>query len=101
MPHLNRINKAVPAGLPGAPADKAAPAGLPGAPAGVEPLALPVKQAIAVTGLSHSAIYREAGRGNIELLKLGRTTLVCMVSARAFLASLPRASIRPPRKRGA
>ena len=51
-----------------------------------------------MTGLSRSAIYREAGRGNLVLLKLGRSTLLCMVSARAFLASLPRASIRPPRK---
>ncbi len=101
MPNLNRINKAVPAGLPGAPADKAAPAALPGAAVGVEPLALPIPQATALTGLSRSAFYREAGRGNIKLLKLGRTTLVCMASARAFLASLPCASIRPPRKRGA
>jgi hypothetical protein len=88
MPNLNRINKA-------------APAGLPCAPAGAEPLALPIPQAMAVTGLSRSAVYREAGRGNIKLLKLGRTTLVCMASARAFLASLPCASIRPPRRPGA
>ena len=101
MPNPNRINKALPAGLPGAPPEKAATAKLPGAAVGVEPLALPIKQAMAVTGLSRSAFYREAGRGNIELLKLGRTTLVCMASARAFLASLPRASIRPPRKRSA
>ena len=64
----------------------------------MEPLALPIQQAQVVTGLSRSGIYREAGRGNIVLIKHGRTTLVWMPSARAFLASLPRASIRPPRE---
>ena len=64
---------------------------------GVEPLALAIPQAMAVSGLSRSAIYREAGRGNITLIKAGRSTLVCMDSVRTFLASLPRASIRPPR----
>jgi hypothetical protein len=85
MPNSNRTNRALPAELPGA-------------PAGLAPLALPIPQAMSVTGLSRSAIYREAGRGNLVLLKLGRSTLLCMLSARAFLASLPRASIRPPRK---
>ncbi len=85
MPNLNHINKAVPGGLPGS-------------PAGVEPLALPIPQAMAVTGLSRSGIYREAARDNIVLIKHGRTTLVWMPSARAFLASLPRASIRPARE---
>ena len=41
-----------------------------------------------------SAIRRAAGEGVIVLLKVGRTTLVDMVSARAFVASLPRAEIR-------
>jgi hypothetical protein len=63
----------------------------------VVPLALPVPAAMAASGLSRSAIYREAGRGNIRLLKLGRTTLVDMASVRAFLATLPVAPIRAPR----
>ncbi len=63
----------------------------------VEPLALPVAAAMVASGLSRSSIYREAGRGNIRLLKLGRTTLVDMASVRAFLATLPVAPIRAPR----
>ncbi len=65
--------------------------------AAVEAIALPVAAASAVSGLSRSGIYREAGRGNITLLKCGRSTLVDMASVRAFLAALPRATIRPPR----
>jgi hypothetical protein len=42
---------------------------------------------------SRSANYRAAGEGAIVLLKVGRTTLLGMASARAFLASLPRAEI--------
>jgi hypothetical protein len=56
-------------------------------------LAGTIRTATAVSGLSRSAIYREAARGNIVLLKLGRTTLVDMESVRAFLAGLPRAAI--------
>ncbi len=63
----------------------------------LEPLALPVAKAVQVTGLSRSAIYRAAGEGAIVLLKAGRSTLVDMASARAFLAGLPRAEIRRPR----
>jgi hypothetical protein len=62
----------------------------------IEPLALPIARAVAVTGLSRSAIYREAGAGRIKLLKLGRSTLVDMHSVRAFLSTLPVARIRAP-----
>jgi hypothetical protein len=53
--------------------------------------------AVAVTGLSRSAIYRLAAEGKIVLRKAGRTTLVDMASARACLADLPRAVVRAPR----
>lgn len=64
----------------------------------IEPIMAPIPACMATSGLSRSAIYREAGRGNITLRKLGRTTLVDMDSVRAFLASLPAATIRAPRK---
>ncbi len=60
----------------------------------LQPLALPVPKAVQVTGLSRSAIYRAAGEGAIVLLKVGRSTLVDMATARAFLAGLPRAAVR-------
>ena len=65
--------------------------------ANIEPIALPIPAAVLASGLSRSAIYREAGQGRIKLLKLGRTTLVDMASIRAFLASLPLANIKPPK----
>jgi hypothetical protein len=43
---------------------------------------------------SRSAICRAAGGGAIVLPKVGRSTPVDMASARAFLASLPRAELR-------
>jgi predicted DNA-binding transcriptional regulator AlpA len=55
---------------------------------------VPLPQAPAVLGLSRSAIYRAAQAGQITLKKLGRTTLVDMASARAFIDSLPKAEIR-------
>jgi hypothetical protein len=62
------------------------------------PIALPLAKALAVLGLSRSTLYREAGRGKIALLKIGRSTLVDMASARAFMASLPRAEIAAPKE---
>jgi hypothetical protein len=61
-------------------------------------LTVPIRQAPRIAGLSIPSIYREASKGNIVLLKYGRTTLVDMASLRAFVAGLPRASIRPPRE---
>ena len=57
-------------------------------------LAAPISRAVELSGLSRSGLYREAARGNIRLLKTGRTTLVDMNSVRRFLASLPEAPIR-------
>jgi hypothetical protein len=65
-----------------------------GSAGGVQPMALRIGPAVAASGLSRSAIYREAAKGNIVLLKLGRTTLVDMATVRTFLANLPRASVR-------
>jgi predicted DNA-binding transcriptional regulator AlpA len=55
---------------------------------------VPLPQAPTILGLSRSAIYRAAAEGKIVLRKLGRTTLVDMASARAFIDSLPKAEIR-------
>jgi hypothetical protein len=62
----------------------------------VQPLALPLAAAVTVSGLSRSALYRAAGRGDVILLKCGRSTLVDMASMRTYLAGLPRASIKAP-----
>ncbi len=80
-PHQHAVAKAASGGAPSHDPDT------------LQPLALPLHKAVAVTGLSRSAIYRAAGEGKITLLKAGRSTLVCMASARAFLAGLPRAVV--------
>lgn len=59
------------------------------------PLAVPLSRAPAVTGLSRRTIYRLASAGRLRLLKSGRATLLCMDSARAYLASLPQAQVKP------
>jgi hypothetical protein len=75
-------------------AAKAAGGGTPARdPDTLQPFALPIGKAVAVTGLSRSRIYRAAGDGAIVLLKVGRSTLVDMASARDFLAGLPRAEV--------
>lgn len=66
-------------------------------PSKASPLAASIPEAVRLSGLSRSAIYREAGAGRIRLLKLGRTTLVDMASVRAFLDTLPPARIAAPR----
>jgi hypothetical protein len=61
----------------------------------LEAFTLPIRQVPTICGLSIPSLYREASKGNIVLLKYGRTTLVDVASLRAFLGRLPRASIRP------
>ena len=58
------------------------------------PLALRMPEATRTSGLSRSEIYRRAGRGEIILLKSGRSTLVEYHSLRRAVASLPRAVIK-------
>jgi hypothetical protein len=60
-----------------------------------EPIAVRIPWAMRISGLSRSEIYRRAGRGEIILLKCGRSTLVEYRSLRGLIKSLPRASIRP------
>ena len=60
----------------------------------LDPIAIRIPEAIRISGLSRSEIYRRAGRGQIILLKCGKSTLVEYHSLRATIASLPRAVIR-------
>ncbi len=58
-----------------------------------QPLAASIPRACAMSGLSRSAIYRQAAAGRIRLIKVGRSTLVDMASVRHFLSGLPAAQI--------
>ncbi|NKC33387.1 excisionase [Roseomonas sp. BU-1] len=59
-----------------------------------------ISGAVAWSGLSRSALYREAGAGRLLFRKCGRTTIVDGASLAALVASLPAASIGAERSRG-
>lgn len=67
------------------------------APPQPDPLTVRIAEAARISGFSRSEIYRRAGRGEIILLKCGKSTLVDMASLRAAVVALPHASIRQPR----
>jgi hypothetical protein len=60
------------------------------------PLALTIHEAVRVSGLSRSELYRRLADGKVRAVKSGARTLVLMDSLRAHLASLPPASFRAP-----
>ena len=60
------------------------------------PVWVRLPQAPAICGLSRSEIYRQAGRGKIEMKKCGKTSLVKISDLLQVVESLPSAIIRPP-----
>jgi len=61
------------------------------------PLAVTIHEAVRVSGLSRSELYRRLADGKLRAVKSGSRTLVLMDSLRAHLASLPPATFRAPR----
>jgi excisionase family DNA binding protein len=59
-----------------------------------------IPDAVRITGLSRSRLYRLASEGSIRLVKVGGATLVDLQSVRAFLAALPDLVIRPDGVKG-
>jgi hypothetical protein len=68
---------------------------LKGGAVAIEPLAVRLPDAVRISGLSRSELYRRAARGEIKFLKCGTSTLVDVSSLRAAVAGLPRAELRP------
>ncbi len=64
-------------------------------PTRIDPLAVPIAEAVTFSGMSRSAVYRELANGNLRAVKAGSRTLVLVESIRAYLASLPAATFRP------
>jgi hypothetical protein len=56
----------------------------------IEPLALRMKHAERISGLSLSALYRYARTGDLEIIKAGSSSLVTMASLKSLLERLPR-----------
>ena len=63
----------------------------------VDRLAVSIPDAMAVSGLSRSEIYRRLASGDIRAVKSGSRTLILMNSLREHLASLPPAEFRTRR----
>lgn len=61
-----------------------------------DPLALSIRDAERVSGLSRSELYRRLAARDIVAVKSGSRTLILMDSLRAHLANLPTASFRTP-----
>jgi hypothetical protein len=66
----------------------------------IEPIAVRIDDAVRISGLSRSELYRRAARGEVIFLKCGSSTLVDMRSLRATVASLPRAVILAAKSEG-
>lgn len=62
------------------------------------PLAVTIPGAAQMSGLGRSRIYELIGEGTLEARKAGRRTLIMTDSLRAYLSTLPAATIRAPRK---
>lgn len=58
------------------------------------PLTVTIHEAVRVSGLSRSEVYRRLADGKLRAVKSGSRTLVLMASLRAHLASLPPATFR-------
>ncbi len=59
-----------------------------------EALAIRMSDAPAILGTSKSTIYKLAAKGQLRLVKLGRTTLIDGDSARSLLKRLPQVELR-------
>ena len=64
-------------------------------PTRIDPIAVPIPEAVTFSGMSRSAVYRELANGNLRAVKSGSRTLVLVESIRSHLASLPTATFRP------
>jgi excisionase family DNA binding protein len=70
----------------------------------LEPAFMTIPHAARFLGHGESTIYKLIGLGKIEAAKAGTRTLLKVPSLRAYAASLPPASIKPPtvrKRRGA
>lgn len=65
--------------------------------ASLDPITLPIADAVTFSGLSRSEVYRQLAVGNLRAVKSGSRTLVLVESIRSYLASLPPATFRQAR----
>lgn len=56
--------------------------------------AVPVAEAVRLSGISRSSLYRLLAAGDIKAIKIGRSTLIVAASLRAYLEAAPPAEFR-------
>jgi excisionase family DNA binding protein len=55
----------------------------------LDPISVTVRQACAVTGLSHVTIYKLIGEGKLHSVKIGRRRLITYASLRGLVEAAP------------
>jgi hypothetical protein len=60
----------------------------------VEPLAVRIAEAVKISGISETELYRRAARGEVIFRKVGGSTVVDFASLKQLVKSLPVAPIR-------
>ena len=63
-------------------------------PLRTDPLAVPIPEAVRLSGISRSELYRRLATGQVLAVKSGTRTLILMDSLRAHLTGLPPATFR-------
>ena len=63
------------------------------------PVQVTIRQAIEISGMARTTIYREVGAGNVAARKMGKRTLIEYASLKAGLDSLPPWTCRPGTRR--
>jgi excisionase family DNA binding protein len=62
--------------------------------AGTQPLTVTVPEAVRLSGLSRSELYRQLSAGHIRARKSGSRTLILWASLKAHVEALPKAEFR-------
>ena len=57
--------------------------------AGLEPLAVSIREGCRILGIKRSTIYREIAAGRLKVRKAGKRTLLTVAELRRWLALLP------------
>jgi excisionase family DNA binding protein len=64
---------------------------------GIQPLTVTIPEAVRLSGLSRSELYRQLSAGHIRARKSGSRTLILWESLKAHVESLPEAEFRAPK----
>lgn len=64
----------------------------------MEPIYITIRDWTALTGIGRGKTYDLLSSGTLRAVKAGKRTLIDMATGRAYLASLPTATISPARQ---